>query len=93
MEGKVKVHNLRVQSPEEAQDIVLEKLKAGYGRGMEVNFLKTELETDLADGRKFWVVEGELKVRRWLFLKKTWHFTYFVDAEEGRILIMRGKKG
>jgi len=92
-EGKVKMHNPRVQRPEEAQDIIVKKLKAGYGRGMKVSFLKTELETDLADGRKFWVVEGELKVRRWLFLKRSWRFTYFVDAEDGRILIMRGKKG
>ncbi|MCD6325598.1 hypothetical protein J7L97_04835 [Candidatus Bathyarchaeota archaeon] len=55
--------------------------------------MKTNLETDLADGRKLWVVEGEIKVRRWLFLKKSWHFTYFVNAEDGRILIMRGKRG
>lgn len=82
----------RVQRPEEAQAIVLEKLKAGYGSRAEVSFFKTELEKDLSDGRKFWVVEGEVKVRRWLFLKRSWHFTYFLDAEKGRILIMRGKR-
>jgi len=87
------MHNLRVQRPEEAQAIIMRKLKAGYGRRAEISFLKTELETDLADGRKFWVVEGELKVRKWLFSKKSWRFTYFVDAKDGRILIMRGKKG
>ena len=87
------MYNLKVQSSKEAQDIIMKKLKAGYGRRVEVNFLKTMLETDLADGRKLWVVEGEIKVRRWLFLKKSWHFTYFVNAEDGRILIMRGKRG
>jgi len=86
------MRNPKVQCPEEAQDIVLKKLKTGYGHRAEVNFLKTHLETDLSDGRKFWVVEGEVEVRRWLFLKKSWHFTYFLDAEEGRILIMRGKR-
>ncbi|HIE18269.1 TPA: hypothetical protein EYP75_00940 [Candidatus Bathyarchaeota archaeon] len=87
------MYNLKVQNPREAQDIIMKKLKAGYGRRVEVNFLKTKLETDLADGRKLWVVDGEIKVRRWLFLKKSWRFTYFVNAEDGRILIMRGKKG
>jgi len=82
----------RVQRSEEAQAIILEKLKAGYGPKAEVSFLKTELETDLTDGRKFWVVEGEVKVRRWLFLRRSWHFTYFLDAEKGRILIMRGRR-
>jgi len=87
------MHNLKVKRPEEAQTIILKRLRAGYGHRMQVDFLKTELETDLADGRKFWVVEGEIKVRRWLFRKKSWRFTYFVNAEDGRILIMRGKKG
>ena len=87
------MHNHRIQSSKEAQAIIVKKLKAGYGRGIKVRFLKTELETDLANGRKFWVVEGDVKVRRWFFLKKSWHFTYFVDAEDGRILIMRVKKG
>jgi len=93
MEGKVGMHGFMVQSPEEAQAIVLKKLRAGYGRRVEVNFLKTKLEMDSANGRKLWVVEGDIKVKRWLFLKKYWHFTYFVNAEDGRILIMRGKKG
>ena len=87
------MYNPKVQSPEEAQDIIMKKLKAGYGHKAEVNFLKTNLETDLANGRKLWVVEGEIKVRRWFFLKRSWHFTYFVNAEDGRVLIMRGKKG
>ena len=83
----------RVQSSKDAQAIILEKLKAGYGRKIRVNFLETNLETDLASGRRFWVVEGEIEIRRWLFLKRSLHFTYYLDAEDGRILIMRGKRG
>jgi len=84
--------NFKVQSSEEAQAIIMEKLKAGYGRRIKVDFSKTELETDLADGKKLWVVEGYAQVKRWLFLKKSWHFTYFLDAENGRILIMRARR-
>jgi len=82
----------QVRNPKEAQDVILKKIKAGYGHKVRVYFLRTNLETDLADGRKFWVVEGKIKVKRLLFLEKSWHFTYFVSAEDGRILIMRGKR-
>ncbi|RJS87848.1 hypothetical protein CW704_01495 [Candidatus Bathyarchaeota archaeon] len=84
--------NLKVQSPKEAQAIIMKKLRAGYGPKAKVKFLKTMLETDLANGRRLWVVEGDIKVRRWFFLKKSWHFTYFLSAEDGKVLIMRGRK-
>jgi len=86
------MRDLGVQSSKEARDIILKKLKAGYGSKVKVNFSKIKLETDLARGRKLWMVEGDIKVRKWLFMKKSWHFTYFVDAEDGRVLIMRGKR-
>jgi len=84
--------NFKVQSSKEAQAIIMEKLKAGYGRRIKVNFSKTKLETDLANGKKLWVVEGYVQLKRWIFLKKSWHFTYFLDAENGRILIMRARR-
>jgi len=62
-----------------------------YGNKVKVSFSKTEMETN-ACGRKFWFVEGEATVRRSLFRKKTWHFVYYVDADLGRISMMRGRK-
>ena len=84
---------IKVQSLEEAQEIVRRRVKAEFGSKVEVNFLKTTLETDLSNGKKLWLVEGNIQIRRWLFLKRVWHFTYFVNAEDGRILIMRVKRG
>jgi hypothetical protein len=88
----VEMNEDKIQSPEEARAIIMEKLREGYGRNVSVDFLRSELETDLSDGRRFWVVEGRVHIRRWFFIRKSWHFTYFVDARDGRILIMRVKK-
>ena len=83
---------MKVQSRDEAKATVLERLKSSYGGKMNVEFSRAELETVLS-GRKFWVVEGIIHVRRWLFRRRRRRFTYYyVDAESGKILIMRMKK-
>ena len=83
---------MKVQSRDEAKATVLERLKSSYGGKMNVEFSRAELETDLS-GMKFWVVEGVIHIRRWLFRRRQRRFTYYVDAENGQILIMRMKKG
>ena len=83
---------MKVQSREGAKATVLKRLKSSYGERLNVEFLRAELETDLS-GRKFWVVEGVIHIRRWLFRRRHRRFTYYVDAENGKILIMRMKKG
>lgn len=82
----------KVQRPEDAKKIILRKLRESYGRGIEVNFSKIRIEMDLHSGRRLWIVEGDASVRRWIFIKKSWHFTYFIDAENGKVVIMRGKQ-
>jgi hypothetical protein len=49
------------------------------------------METN-AYGRRFWIIEGEATVRRSLFRKRMWHFVYYVDADLGKISMMRGRK-
>jgi len=82
----------KVQRPEDAKKIILRKLRESYGRGIEVNFSKIRIETDLHSGRRLWIVEGGVNVRRWFFIKKSWRFTYLIDAENGKVVIMRGKQ-
>ena len=82
---------MKVQSHEDAMAIILERLRSSYGERLNVEFLRTKLETDLS-GRKLWVVEGIIHVRRWLFRRRQRRFTYYMDAENGKILIMRMKK-
>ena len=76
----------------DAQGVVKRKLQDEYGRGADVSFSKTALETRVVNGRKFWVVEGNVKVRKKLFWKKMWHFTYYIDVDAGKISIMRGRR-
>ena len=83
---------VKVHSPDDAQAIIMKRLRASYGRGIHVEFLRSKLETDLADGKRFWVIEGVVHIRRWLFMRRSFYFTYFVDAGDGRILIMRVKR-
>ena len=82
---------MKVQGREEAKAIILERLRSQLRQETERGVLRAELETDLS-GRKFWVVEGIIHVRRWLFRRRRRRFTYYVDAENGKILIMRMKK-
>jgi hypothetical protein len=55
----------------DAQAFVKRKLHDEYGSRIEVSFSKTILETSVMDGPKLWVVEGDAKIRNWLFWKKT----------------------
>jgi len=71
--------------------IILERLRSSYGKKLNVEFLRAELETDLS-GRKLWVVEGTIHARKWLFRRRQRRFTYYMDVENGKILIMRMKK-
>jgi len=82
----------RVRGPEDAKKIILRKLRESYGYRIKVNFSKIRMETDLHSGRRLWMAEGALGVRRWLFIKKSWRFVYFIDAESGKVVIMRGKR-
>ena len=84
---------MKVQSREEANAIILDRLRSSYGRRVDVEFLRADLETDLASGRRLWTVEGIIHIRRWLFRRRRRRFIYYVDAENGKILIMRMKKG
>ena len=81
----------KIISPEEARAIIGEGLKSTYGKKVKVEFLRAELETDLS-GRKLWAVEGIIHVRRWPFRRKCRRFTYYMDAENGKILFMRMRK-
>jgi len=68
----------------------LGETKVQLWRETERGVFEGGLETDLS-GRKFWVVEGIIHVRRWLFRRRRRRFTYYVDVENGKILIMRMK--
>jgi hypothetical protein len=74
-----------------AQNVVKERLTEAYGKRIKVNFSETTFE-ESNDGRGFWLVEGDVAVNKWLFLRNVYHFLYYVDAETGRITIMRGKR-
>jgi len=88
----VEMKGAKILSPEEARAIIGERLRSSYGKKLNVEFLRAELETDLADGKRLWVVEGVIHIRRWIFRRRRRRFTYYVDAENGKILIMRMKK-
>lgn len=82
----------KVERAEAAQEIVAQRLRKEYGGRVEVSFSKTTQVTRETDNRRFWVVEGVSKERKMLFRKKTWHFTYYIDADRGKISIMRGRR-
>jgi hypothetical protein len=74
-----------------AQKVVKERLIEAYGNRIKVDFSETTFE-ESNDGRGFWLVEGNVAVKKWLFLKNVYHFLYYVDAETSRITIMRGRR-
>ncbi len=77
-----------IGSAADAQAAIRQRLRDEYGAVAEVNISKTVLEQDESDGRELWVVEGDVEVRKRLFWKKKQHFTYFLDAVEGKIRIV-----
>lgn len=83
---------LKIGSAADAQAAVRQKLQDEYGDKMEVAISNTVLESDESDGSKLWVVEGDAEVRKRLFGKKKWHFTYFLDPAEGKIRIVRSSR-
>jgi hypothetical protein len=74
-----------------AQEVVRERLTEAYGHGIKVDFSETLFE-ESKDGRGFWLVEGNVAVKKWLLLKKVYHFLYYIDTETGKITVMRGKR-
>ena len=76
----------------DAQETVEQKLRDGYGDKVEVSISNTTLESDELDGRRLWVVKGDAEVRRRLFRKKKWHFTYVLDAADGKMRIVRSSR-
>lgn len=85
---------LKVKTESEAQELVKEKIKESYhvdDHKVKVSYSKTNLETNTYEQR-FWVVEGEAIVKISLFRKKSWSFIYYVNADQGKISVMRSKK-
>ncbi|KPJ59032.1 MAG: hypothetical protein AMJ46_12805 [Latescibacteria bacterium DG_63] len=82
----------KIGNAADAQAAVKQKLQDEYGDRVGVNISKTALESDGSDGSQLWAVEGDAEVRKGLFRKKRWHFTYFLDATEGKIRIVRSSK-
>lgn len=82
-----------IGSAADAQAAIREKLQEEYGERVAVNVLKTSLESDRSDGSSLWLVEGDAELKKGLFRRKRWHFTYFLDAAEGKIRIVRSSKG
>ena len=82
----------KIGSAADAQAAVRQKLQDEYGDKMEVAISKTVLESDESDGSKLWVVEGDAEVKKRLFWRKKWHFTYFLDPAEGKIRIVRSSR-
>jgi len=82
----------KIGSAADAQAAVRQKLQDEYGDKMEVAISKTVLESNESDGSKLWVVEGDAEVKKRLFRKKKWHFTYFLDPAEGKIRIVRSSR-
>ena len=82
----------KIGNAADAQAAIRQKLQDEYGDKVEVAVSKAVLESNESDGGKLWLVEGDAKVRRGLFRKKKWHFTYYLDAAEGRIRIVRSSK-
>jgi len=82
----------KIGNAADAQAAVKQKLQDEYGDRVGVNISKTALESDWSDGSQLWAVEGDAEVRKGLFWKKRWHFTYFLDAAEGKIRIVRSSK-
>jgi len=81
----------KVDSEHDAQAVVKQELRRSYGDRVKVNFSKTILETG-KNGGKLWVVEGDAEIKKWLFWKKNWHLTYYVDIHSGKIWIMRCRR-
>jgi len=82
----------KIGTATDAQETIKQKLRDEYGDKVEVSISNTTLESDESEGRRLWVVKGNAEVRRRLFRKKKWHFTYFLDAAEGKIRIVRSSK-
>jgi hypothetical protein len=74
-----------------AQNVVRDRLIESYGNRIKVNFSETTFE-ESRDGKGFWLVEGNVAIKKWLFWKNAYNFLYYVDAETGRITIMRGRR-
>jgi hypothetical protein len=82
----------RIESAADAQAAIRQRLQDEYGGEAEVNITKANLEQDESDGRELWVVEGDVEVRKRLFWRKKQHFTYFLDAVEGKIRIVSSSR-
>ena len=82
----------KIGNAADAQAAVRQKLQDEYGDKMKAAISKTALESDESDGSKLWVVEGDAEIKKRLFRKKKWHFTYFLDPAEGKIRIVRSSR-
>ena len=80
----VEMNGAKIISPEETRAIISERMRSIYGKKLNVEFMRVELETDLADGKRFLVVEGVIHLRRWFFSRRRRRFIYYVDAENGK---------
>lgn len=89
---KASLVEYKVESAEAAQEIVAQRLQKEYGGRIKVSFSRTTQVTRVTDNRRFWVVEGVAKERKMLFRKKRWRFTYYIDMEQGKISMMRGRR-